>query len=226
MSTPQVQHIVQLLQEDVDKAVAGRLDLEQIRSVARIGSHGTYAGNTLRDLDRQLGQAPLNEALHGFSAPLKSDLVALHTVAREQQLILPHVVFATIFNSHQSDFRRLFSGGDGALRNFWSDMVNHPCYDRCAGDPGWENRTVPLALHGDGTPVAGVGKSWSRLMDIFSFSSLLAVGSTLDFTLLIYAVFTQLATKSSMETVWTLICWSFKWLAKGVWPDEDAYGRK
>ena len=47
--------------------------------------------------------------------------------------------------------------------------------------PRGESKTVPLALHGDGTPVSGIGKAWSRLMDIYSFTSLMAAGATLFF---------------------------------------------
>ena len=84
---------------------------------------------------------------------------------------------------------------------------------------------MPIALHGDGTPVSGIGKSWSRLMDIYTWSSILALGTTLDVTILIYAVFVQLLGKTSMETLWKLVCWSFNTLAKGVWPEQDAFGR-
>ena len=80
-------------------------------------------------------------------------------------------------------------------------------------------------MHGDGTPVAGIGKSWTRMMDVFSFSSLLVKGSTLDLTFLIYSVFCQLLGNTGMDAVWTIMCWSFRTLAAGVWPDEDAYGR-
>jgi len=32
---------------------------------------------------------------------------------------------------------------------------------------------VPLSLHGDGTPSSGIGKSWSKMSDFFSWASLL-----------------------------------------------------
>ena len=62
-------------------------------------------------------------------------------------------------------------------------------------------------------------------MDVYSFTSLMAVGETLDYTFLIYAIFTQLLTKSSMDTVWRIITWSFNVLKAGVWPEADAFGR-
>lgn len=35
-------------------------------------------------------------------------------------------------------------------------------------------KMVPLNLHGDGTPSQGVGKSWGRMTDFYSWSSVLA----------------------------------------------------
>ena len=147
-------------------------------------------------------------------------------IAREQQIILPHVVFATMFEHYPQYFQETFVGATGRISKFWNDMVCHPNYASCIGSTGWQSRTVPLALHGDGTLVSGVGKSWSRLLDIFSWRSLLAAGSTLDYTILIFAAFSQLLTKSSMTAVWTIIAWSLSVLADGVWPLRSAFGNE
>ena len=45
---------------------------------------------------------------------------------------------------------------------------------------GWESKTVPLALRGSGTPVAGIGKACEAMQ---SCHSLVAVGETLDYKL-------------------------------------------
>lgn len=103
--------------------------------------------------------------------------------------------------------------------------AQHPVLCTASGAPGWQSKTVPLSLHGDGTPVSGIGKGWCRMMDIFSMSSLMAAGSTLDFTIFLYAVYTQLLTKLSTNTLWHILCWSFRALASGKWPAADAFGR-
>ena len=36
-------------------------------------------------------------------------------------------------------------------------------------------RVIPLRLHGDGTPVTGLGKQWGKLVDVYSLASLLVV---------------------------------------------------
>lgn len=91
--------------------------------------------------------------------------------------------------------------------------------------PRWQSLTVPVSVHGDATPVAGVGKAWTRLMDTYSWCSLLRSGATLDFTLIVYSVFVSLLTRNSMDTAWRIARWSFEALASGLWPAHDPWGR-
>ena len=35
--------------------------------------------------------------------------------------------------------------------------------------PQWDSWTVPIAVRGDGVPVTGVGKVWSRVMTNYSW---------------------------------------------------------
>lgn len=161
-----------------------------------------------------------------FYTPIKSEVMPLVSHECQQQLVLPHVVFSTLFHSYPDEFQRKMAGSPGEMQQFWEDMQPHPNYGACVGGTHWQDRTIPIALHGDGTPVSGIGKTWCRMMDIYSWTSLLAAGSTLDFTILIYAVFTALMRSDTMDNAWRLICWSFKALATGLWPEEDAFGRK
>lgn len=48
---------------------------------------------------------------------------------------------------------------------------SHPVRNR----EGHETRMIPLRLHGDGTPVTGLGKQWGKLVDVYSLASLLVV---------------------------------------------------
>ena len=40
---------------------------------------------------------------------------------------------------------------------------------------GFETKVIPLRLHGDGTPVTGLGKQWGKLVDVYSLAGLLVV---------------------------------------------------
>ena len=57
----------------------------------------------------------------------------------------------------------------------------------------WKRRAIPLVLHGDGVPLTGIGKSWSKLMDVFSISSHLGRCPTRLRMCLIFAFFTSLS---------------------------------
>ena len=89
---------------------------------------------------------------------------------------------------------------------------------------------VPLSLHMDGTPVTGIGKPNSQSEDIYSWSSITAIGSTIDILFFIFAIFTDLIAKSAvgntMDVFWRRLIWSMWWLWLGVWPDEDDHGVK
>ena len=162
-------------------------------------------------MGRILENPPLHSALYRFETPMRSPHFRLSVRPQEQQMILPHIAFSVLYHHHVATFHEQVLGGAGAIERFWLDMAGrpslagHPLRER----PQWQKRTVPLAIHGDGTPVHGVGKAWARLLDSYSWSSILATGTTLDFTMLIYCVFVNPLTKGSMANVWRIICWSF-----------------
>lgn len=123
-------------------------------------------------------------------------------------------------------------GAPGRIEAFWRAMVgtplfqNHPVQHR----EGFRNLAIPISLHTDAVPVVGVGKSWQKSMDCYSWSSLLGSGTTIDFMFFVWAVFTQLLAKSTVgntdEVFWRKFNWSLYWLWRGLWPDEDDFGVK
>ena len=46
--------------------------------------------------------------------------------------------------------------------------------------PNWTDSTVALSFHGDGVPVSGKAKGWQKSADVYSFSSMLGTGSTIN----------------------------------------------
>ena len=140
---------------------------------------------------------------------------------------LPHEIFAAIHEQFPAKFQEKFTGPAGAIETFWADMEGHPALDAhpMKAKPDWNRMTVPLSVHGDGVPVAGIGKSWARLLDVYSWASLVGSGGTLDSMMLIYVAFVHLLTQETMQKMWHIVCWSFRCLASGRWPSHDAYGR-
>jgi len=94
----------------------------------------------------------------------------------------------------------------------------------------WDTTTIPFAVHGDGVPVTGIGKVWSRVMTNYSFYSLLGHGYTGSMLLWIWGFFDKLKvgdqTNGTLFEFYTVLKWSFAALASGKWPSENHRGEK
>ena len=113
-----------------------------------------------------------------------------------------------------------------AAFNVLADVHDHPA---CQGHPVREmedhtKHCIPIMIHGDGVPVAGLGKAWSKSAEIISWSSLLAHGPTLLTHYVAFFMYKLLMTQAGMRTCWRILCWSLECLASGVWPHSDHDG--
>lgn len=90
---------------------------------------------------------------------------------------------------------------------------------------------VPLSLHGDGTPIAGAGKSWSKMGDFFSWSSMLvSTGHCELVRFLIFCIHAHMRTKqaghNTLDVVFEVMRWSLEALMSAKWPVLDWLGNK
>ena len=81
--------------------------------------------------------------------------------------------------------------GPTRLQRFWDATAGSP---QLEGHPirrvkNWKLRAIPISFHGDGVPVTGLGKSWSRSMIMYTVSSMVGLGTTLETMLLVFACF-------------------------------------
>ena len=103
-------------------------------------------------------------------------------------------------------------------------MLGHPV--KQIGD--YQNKVVPLRIHGDGVPI---GKAKKRTLDVLSFSSMVgASGSTWDTRWLMFGLVSGAKVKGgdergSMDIVWEVLLWSFSVLLRGYWPSHDWDGQ-
>ena len=79
--------------------------------------------------------------------------------------------------------------------------------------------------------MAGVGKTWAKSCDVYSWSSLLARGlNMLGSNLFIFSVLAATICTGNVHdtyaTFWRILCWSLHWLWLGLWPDVDPWGNK
>ena len=166
---------------------AAKLDIQEcggqvpfdIELVAGIGSSGAHPEHCERDLQNLVGKKLTEPYVLQF--PLNCNSPAgWHLV--EQELWLPHQVFASIFEHYPTAFEAKIQGQHGEVEKFWAAMqgtpqlVGHPVL----GIPDYNTCAIPLSLHGDGVPITGVGKSWGKSMDVWSWCSLLASGRTIE----------------------------------------------
>lgn len=81
----------------------------------------------------------------------------------EQETLLPHEAFATLYQQCPQAFAERVVGSPGKLQEFWR-AVHHPrmlAGHDLLGRNNYQQMAVPISLHGDGVLVAGVGKaSW------------------------------------------------------------------
>lgn len=178
------------------------LRFQDLGDLANIGGKGRWAGNLFRDLEAQLGQPVLSRPLT-VQFPMKDNGV---TSLTEQSVLLPHVLFSDIYHKFPATWRSSICPSLDELNKFWDEMDTHP---GMAGNPllhrpGYKRSVVPLKLHGDGVPVTGVGKSWCKMMDIFSWTSVISKGQTLDCTFGIWCCFAPLIATSPIATEDTL----------------------
>ena len=98
-------------------------------------------------------------------------------------MLLPHLVFSSIYHNHKNAWGKVMLPSPERLGEFWKLQTKHPSYKNnpsLRDNPQFAQKLIPLSLHGDGTPVLGVGKIWSRQLTIFSFNSHLGLGTAKD----------------------------------------------
>ena len=89
----------------------------------------------------------------------------------------------------------------------------------------WKTRYIPIFLHGDGTPITGIGKSWAKSSQIWNWGSLLARGPTREIVFWIWSVFKESMTRSTTRSrFWKILCWSLRSLQAGLWPATNWNG--
>jgi hypothetical protein len=146
-----------------------------------------------------------------------------------QFMLLPHLVFSQIYHCYKNAWDTIIVPSQQRLKEFWTLQKQHPAFAGhpvLASNPQFATKMVPLAFHGDGTPVIGIGKIWSRQLTTFSWNSLLGKGSTKSMQMQVWSCFDETMVPSTLAEFWHILAWSFEWLLKGVFPDVDHLGNK
>ena len=130
----------------------------------------------------------LQGCLSAHRVPLKTKRVAEEVLLK---FLLPHKLFACLFQSLLDAFKSSLLGGDASnISTFWKAMKKHPIVTSA---PELQNRSVlgklvRLAIHGDGVSYIQVGRASGKSADVLSWSSLLSKGPTRVSSFLVFAL--------------------------------------
>ena len=200
---------IQYAQELAHKAVADmqpfECNLPDLQFLAGLGTAGRFPNNMHRDVMKYINSplpklfpAPKLQLWAGIwkwlpnnvatnpteaSVPFKGDIEK--TIA----LLLPHELFATLYEKYHSKFLELMvPDGPEALKTFWSRMKFHPGFQShpLLDIPSFEERAIPVNLHGDCVPITGIGKVWAKNLLALHWSSALCKGNSKDICLLTF----------------------------------------
>jgi hypothetical protein len=147
----------------------------QLKLMSELGMSGAHPANMHRDLlrsgiisDNMLGKA--------VQIPMPIRLAKNVWNMRMQAIIFPHLLFANMYAHYKEQFLLRVMPSEDAVESFWDAMTDHPLMDIVRQRVGGFRRNlVPIAMHGDDVPVTGVGKSWQKLITVFSWSVFLFV---------------------------------------------------
>ena len=226
ISTPMVQAIAKHAKADIEKITGQMCPCEQINVVAGLGGDGSYAGNMKRDLVRYLSDLSHVETTL-VDIPV-CDSSGANPRWSKLKVLLPHVLFANMFNNYPKAFASKICRGPTQLQSWWKSMrgnpqlVGHPLLART----GFARRAIPIRLHGDGVAITGVGKSWAKTATVHSWCSMLASGASQKFNWHIWSCFSVIMSEelATRTVFWKILCWSLYWLYLGLWPDRDWNG--
>ena len=219
MSAPLVQSLAMAAFKD-------GLQHPEIERMAKIGAGGKFPANMQRDLMTISGNFPLLKAETVVpNIRVKSLKQEGFTEAMDLKFILPHKLFAILFESVPTAFQSSVLGEDASnVPRFWAAMKDNPVL---AARPDLQGRAdlakvVPIALHGDGVAYQQVRAAGGKSLEVLSWSSLLSKGPTKTNSFLMFLIAKSLVKDQGIgqtwPRVWRVLSWSLRALSAGVWP--------
>ncbi len=91
--------------------------------------------------------------------------------------------------------------------------------------PDHAEKCFPIAIHGDGFPCMGIGKSWGKVMDSWQWSSLLSHATSKCCVWMIFCVHQVLRSSlngfRTLDEAFAAIAWSFNAIYNRRWPTHN-----
>ena len=230
-SPQRAQEIADLAMKDFNRVQETGNDriLNDIRALAAVGSHGAHSGKCHSDLMGKVGNISKLPQPYQVKIDLKAPMST-----SIQGIMLPHEMFSAIFHFYPKVWLSSIMPSKETLKKFWGAVSGHPQMKEhpLHGRAHFQESTIPVAVHGDGVPITGIGKGWSRVMTLFSWYSLIGQGATSDLLIWIWGVYDKLLTgklhdeHGSLFQFFKILKWSFLALWEGKWPSRDHEGKE
>ncbi|CAE7343817.1 unnamed protein product [Symbiodinium sp. CCMP2592] len=227
MSPQLLQKFADAARKDVLTTLQEEHGVSELTVLASIGSFGKFSGkcygDLMRKVDPRINMADSYKAKLSFANPPGE-----HT----QELLLPHELFNSMYENHGEAFVRNVCGDEEARMEFWDRMrtVPHPAWEGHPVQARDLRGAIPLAVHGDEVPIAGIGKQWSKKLLNVSWSSLLGETSTKSIQYWAFGLIEKTGIKdgprATMQQLWKIFAWSLTALWHGYWPTRDHEGRR
>ena len=227
MSPQLIQEIAALAVRDLEASIENGQVLGDLRVLAGIGTNGAYKNKCHADLMNKV------EHLSQLPEPFRVRVpFALPFGESLQGMLLPHQLFASLWRDYPETWRSSVLPDEQTLQRFWSAVDSHPQMEshpiRDVAD--YKSKVVPLAVHGDGVPVVGLGKGWSKVMTMFSWYSLIGQGQTKEILFWVWSMYDRMSKGSVSEgtrgVFFAVLRWSFLCLMEGKWPSADFQGKR
>ena len=205
MSTPLIQRIADSAKKDM--LANGGMVPPDLDKIATLGNSGMQPGHTHRDLVKRLVEPVFKTAISPITTWTK--LTWNNVCPISQFILLPHILFAQIYEQGEHVLKELMLGGDEErLGRLWDQMSGtshfeaHPVKDRL----DYRERCIPLGFHGDVVAVLGCCRSWQKTCDAWSWSSLLCTEATKVSNYLIWLCFhhnrSKIVGKETLSNFW------------------------
>ena len=158
-----------------------------------------------------------------FKIPLDNNR-GLGSVYRDQEMVLPHELFAALHGNYPDHFRKIFATEQ--LRDWWGHIPaekreRHPSLAPATLAPATLATTVPLRFYGDDIAVA---KTVHCLVLLFTSAAAFRLPAG-EAYLPVSSTRLEGSDVRTTEEVYRVVRWSLEALCKGKWPATDHLGQ-
>ncbi|CAK9117828.1 unnamed protein product [Durusdinium trenchii] len=201
--------------KDIERSKEDPQVLKDLYTLSNLGTKGKHANNIHAELMSKVEHVPKIPKPFKAKVPLKGFPDSV------QSMLLPHEMFACLYRNYKKVWSTAVVPSVERVQKFWRAMRLHPQMrdHPMTSSPQWESWTVPIAVHGDGVPVTGVGKVWSRVMTNYSWYSLLGYGTTPSMLMWVWGFFDKLKVgdqaSGTLLEFYSILRWSFLALSEG-----------